>query len=409
MRRECVFMASSNNHVAEMPGLYGPFTMAERVLQKIWLQRDFDLSRAGLVDGRKLAVRSTGKWNLLGGPDFRGARLLFGEQEVSGDIEVHFHAADWRAHGHATDPAYAGVVLHVVLFPLSRGEKPATMRDGRELPTLILLPLIHRGLEEYASDDALETLTARDEWRHFAELAARPVENLKELLRENAQKRWRQKVHFAKIRLGKLGWNGAAHHTALEILGYRQNRAAMLAVAEKYPLECWVSALDPRVAFAQGGTFWQLQGVRPANHPLTRLQQYRRWVDACPDWPERVAQLVAALPGDDPLPDETKLARKSFGLMDRRKIVVRDLLGGAIGGTRVDNLVCDGFLPLLAAGSADGCFALWFNWFLGDLPGQVRRTLPKLGVAGSRGQPLCHGYAQGLLGWLIDHDARASG
>ena len=34
-----------------MQGLYGPFTMAERVVQKIWLQRDFDASRDAQLTG----------------------------------------------------------------------------------------------------------------------------------------------------------------------------------------------------------------------------------------------------------------------------------------------------------------------------------------------------------------------
>ena len=45
-------MAGSAQAVAEFQGLYGPFTVAEKVLQKIWLRRDFALPRARLTDGR---------------------------------------------------------------------------------------------------------------------------------------------------------------------------------------------------------------------------------------------------------------------------------------------------------------------------------------------------------------------
>src|SRR5258708_26573057 len=78
-------MANNSNHVAEMQGLYGPFTIAERVVQKIWLRGDFDHCRAVLADGRKLEIRSAGTWNLLGGPDFRGASLIIAGQSVTGD------------------------------------------------------------------------------------------------------------------------------------------------------------------------------------------------------------------------------------------------------------------------------------------------------------------------------------
>ena len=402
-------MANNSNHVAEMQGLYGPFTVAERVVQKIWLRGDFNQHRAVLTDGRNLKIRSTGAWNLLGGPDFRGARVVIEGREVAGDVEVHFHAADWRAHGHDTDGAYANVVLHVVLFPLGAAERPARRRDGQAMPTLVLLPLLHRDLEEYASDDALEGITARDEWRHFEELGAWTGPELQRFLRGKAQERWLRKVHFAKLRIRKLGWTEAAHHTALEILGYRRNRAAMLAVAARYPQEAWIAGVDPAAVFAEAPELWQLSGVRPANHPRARLRQYQRWVAASPDWPERILRLAAGWPENTPAAMPTKLARQSLGLKNCRETLAKELLDGAPGGTRLDNLVCDGFLPLLAARTEKECFARWFHWFLGDMPEQVRRALPKLGVTDGRLQPLCHGYAQGLLGWLLEHEARASG
>ncbi len=401
-------MAILHHHVAEMQGLYGPFTMAERVVQKIWLQRDFDQTGVVLTDGRTLKVRSTGVWNLLGGPDFHAARLLIGGRETTGDVEVHFRAADWRAHGHETDPAYDQVALHVVLFPLNAEEKPALSRGGQPIPTLVLLPLLHRDLEEYASDDALETLTARDEWWCYAELAVRPRAELQEMLRGKARERWRQKVYFAGVRIEKLGWHSALHHAALEILGYRQNRAAMLEVATRYPLEMWVRGIEAHIIFEENKTLWQLQGVRPANQPLRRLLQYQRWVTASPDWPDQILPLFHHLPVDVSNAVPTKHARQIFGLGECRRIISRDLLSGALSGARMDNLVCDGLLPLLAARTKKDFFGLWFHWFLGDVPDQVRRTLPKLALADRQLQPLCHGYARGLLSWFLECEARAS-
>lgn len=399
-------MASTNQSVAEMPGLYGPFTLTERVVQKIWLRGDFAQKRMALTDGRPLEIRFTGKWNLLGGPDFHAARLMIDGWPVTGDVEVHFHAADWRAHGHAADRAYDNVALHVVLFPLAAGEKPAVHRAGWEIPTLVLLPLLHRDLEEYASDDALELITARDEWERFAELAALPAAALRSLLHRHAADRWRQKVRFAGLRIGKLGWTDAAHHTALEIFGYRQNRAAMLRVAAQYPLDAWAESVSPEEIFAEGGAQWQLQGVRPANHPLARLRQYRQWAAVRPDWPDQLRRM--AIPHGNDAFVVTKLARQTLGLKTLRETFARDIAGGAAGGTRLDNLVCDGLLPLVAAVTGQDLFGAWFHWFLGDVPDPVRKIMPKLGLAGSAGQPLCHGWAQGLLGWILEREARAS-
>lgn len=401
-------MAHPIDQVQEMQGLYGPFTLAERVVQKIWLRQDFEADGAVLLDGRKLVVHRPGAWNLLAGPDFRGARLAMAGREMTGDVEVHFHATDWRAHAHATDPAYDNVVLHVVMFPPADTQAVARSRRGEVLPTLVLLPLLNRGLEEYASDDALENLTARDAAEKLAALAVLPATELHERLLARARGRWEQKVRYAGLRLRKLGWEAAAHHAALEILGYRHNRAAMLAVAARHPLAEWGGALDVAEVYGAGIAAWQTQGVRPANHPRRRLQQYATWAGRRPDWPQRVARLAEDLIAPSPLtfgPSE----RKRLQIAVLRAQILDQVTGGTVGGSRLDNLACDGLLPLLAAGTGRDLLPIWFHWFVGDVPAEVRRGLVALGLAGLGAGPQCHGWAQGLLGWILERDARASG
>ncbi len=388
-----------------MQGLYGPFTIAERVVQKIWLRSDFDTRELRLQDGRKLAVLRPGAWNLMAGPDFRGARLMVDGREITGDVEVHFHATDWRAHGHATDRAYDNVVLHVVMFPPSDARAVARSHQGEPLPTLVLLPLLNRGLEEYASDDALENITARDTAEKIAELSLLPPLELSALLRRVARERWDQKVRFASLRINKLGWTAAAHHTALEILGYRHNRAPMLAVAGRQPLETWGRSLDIDRVYQESYASWQTQGTRPANHPRRRLQQYAAWVGACPGWPERWRAMGSAW---IPVEPEGESARASSNLSSRREEVFHHLLHHALGGSRLDNLVCDGLLPLLSADAGRDLWTYWFHWYLGDAPTEVRKALGMLRITDKSGLVQSHGWAQGLLGWIVERDVRAS-
>ena len=117
-------IAETEPVVAELQGIHGAFSFPERILQKIWLRGDFDRAAARLTDGRAVRIIDPGRWNLLGGPDFKQARLRFGgegDPVTTGDVEVHLRAADWDAHGHVRDRAYDDVVLHVVLFPPAAG------------------------------------------------------------------------------------------------------------------------------------------------------------------------------------------------------------------------------------------------------------------------------------------------
>ena len=402
--------------VAEIQGLYGPFSFPEKLLQKIWLRGDFDRRRAITTDGHSVAVISPGKWNLLGGPDFLGARIRIGDSaEITGDVELHLRASDWGAHGHAGDPAYHHVVLHVVLFPpdvgcVTRGA------GGRVIPVVALLPLLHHDLEEFAADDAVETLAGRTHAKVSEKLAGLSNPALMVVLRESAQARWRQKVRFARLRIERLGWGNACHHTALEILGYRFNRAPMLNVASRWPLADWSgSQPGPAVMFDEFLDGWSLHGVRPANHPRTRLRQYEAWTRAQPNWPELFVRFREPRRDCGPAAEDlasTPEIRRRLQFAGLRKRFAAEICGAALGGSRLDNLICDGFFPLLAAraGQSDlagSWYGVWYHWFAGDMPPVVMRSLRELGVFSGQMQPSCHGAAQGLLGWLLAQEARS--
>jgi len=402
--------ASPAGGVAELQGLYGPFSFPEKLLQKIWLRGDFDRRRAVTLDGRRVTIVYPGRWNLLGGPDFRDARLRLGDTpEIVGDVELHLHAADWAAHKHAADPAYDRVVLHVVLFPPAP-DYVTHGAGGHTIPVLALLPLVHHDLEEFAADDAIESIAQRPAAQILEQLGPLAPADLAALLARHAEARLAQKIHFARLRLHRLGWDEACHQTALEILGYRFNRAPMLRVATSHRLAAWTGGFDSAAAFAAETGSWSLQGVRPANHPRQRLAQYARWVAARPDWPARLAALGPRLPAADPLAP-TGDVRRLHQFAELRRAWLAEICADTVGGTRFDNLVCDGFLPLLGARFDRPVRGLWHHWFAGDLPAILPQALRQLGVFSGRAHPVCHGSVQGLLGWLLaaERNAPASG
>jgi hypothetical protein len=401
---------SAVSAVAEVQGLYGAFSFPERLLQKIWHRGEFDNAAARTAEGRMLKVCHPGRWNHLGGPDFAGARLIIDGREVTGDVELHLYAKDWAAHGHAADSAYDNVVLHVVLFPCA--ETSTRGAGGRAIPILCLLPLLHHGLEEYASEEAMEQLAGRPLHHAQEALGVLCHEELDTMLAGHTEKRWLTKVRFAGERIKRLGWADACHHAALEILGYRFNRAPMLSVASAFPLTEWANGrVQPTAVFDEWVEWWSLQGVRPLNHPRLRLRQYAEWCIARPDWPDRLRASprlrALAVPRRAELP--VGEWRRQVRLTAQRARLRDELCAGALSGSRLDNLVCDGFLPLLAADTGLDLRAAWAGWFAGDEPASVTRVLRALAVFDGRGRPVAHGPIQGLLGWMLARESQLEG
>ncbi len=79
------------------------------------------------------------------GPDVREAAFVRSGVPVCGDVEVHLRASDFARHGHLEDPAYAGVILHLVWdddrSPELRG-LPQALPGGSEAPTVEVGPAL---------------------------------------------------------------------------------------------------------------------------------------------------------------------------------------------------------------------------------------------------------------------------
>jgi hypothetical protein len=414
--------------VAELTGLHGAFSFSELLLQQIWLRGEFDATALRLRDGRALHLKKRGRWNRLAGPDFRDAEFCIenadgaggfdrsGAETIRGDIEVHLRAQDWDTHGHARDPAYAGVKLHVVLFPAPRSFTEGAA--GTRIPILELLPRLEKDIEAYAEEAAVEGIAGRPFSQLRAALAGVSVEDLAGAVSRHSARRWAAKVQLARRRIERLGWDGACHQAALEVLGYRPNRDPMLAVAEAFPLAHWRGA-DPAALVEEAWNFqsenWRQGGVRPANLPRRRLAQYARWVAARPDWPVALLSLGAAL-----VERAGTTGRKpSHGTL--REWLIEEICAGEVGGTRFDTWWCDAALPLLAAkkpeaACADGRAAdaadefraaalqrYWQGWTIGDAPAELVKLAREFGVGAPSSKDraiLRQGELQGLLGWL---------
>ncbi len=387
--------------VEEFHGPYGTYHVSEVVLQKIWRERAFEQS--GLRDdrGREIVIESPGSWNRLEGPDFKDAVILFDGECREGDVEIHFATADWRSHGHDRDPNFNGVILHVVYHPPLEFARPTMRLDGGAIPCLALLPSLWYSLEEYAAEDSIVSSTGVEPAPQVESLLGESLAARREALLDQARWRWDLKRHFAARRIERLGWEGACHQTALEILGYARNRVPMLMVAERFPLPSLRHGkVEAQQLLAAVSDRWLVHGCRPANHPLVRLEQYCEWVAKRPRWPENWREMASGLSFPDV--EEASFGslgtRSSLGVTDLRDEIAEAVFAGQVAGTKSDTLVCDGLLPLAAVETGANLFDLWFHWLAGDGPESCLQALRQLQVLQPRRVPMSNGWLQGVLG-----------
>ena len=279
----------------------------ELVLAKVWQAQWLVPGPWRTTDGRAVAVRYRGRWSAGFGPDFADAHIVLDGDEITGAVEIHRRAADWRGHGHHLDPAYAAVALHVVL---EDDGTPCRTRDGRTLPALALAPLLAGALADFPAGSAPlgglgDTPCARD-------FLATGTADLLRVLGRAGDERLALKAAAMEARFAATPPGDVLYAAFLDALGYSANRAPMASLAAALPLRTLETAIiaasadtreaiaaalllgmggfleGPSPAFvlhgdalrdmwkargvtARSASRWETARVRPTNHPARRL------------------------------------------------------------------------------------------------------------------------------------------
>lgn len=391
------YMDQQEVQVEEIQGLYGPFSVSERLIQKIWLRQDFVDTAMQTVSGKSLVVKDPGRWNFQEGPDFLESQLLIDGQDCVGDVEVHFDVRDWWSHAHGKNPNFNRVRLHVVLYPPDPTAPVVRTGKGFEPETFVLMTYLDRDLESHAMDAALLELESQDELEWVAQFLQNPLAEREAILHQQMATRWTQKLHYAQIRLHKTVWAQACHQCVLEVLGYARNRAPMTRIADRYPFEVLQSSVHTaETLYVSEVNTWKLNSLRPANHPKRRLAQYLQLMEQRPDWPERLLQWGPQLPQGL----EVELSRKQFRRQVQMSALVQDLgesvFAGIFSSSRLHTLCCDALFPLLTAYGLPNLQMYWMHWYPGDMPVALRRFLKRADLV-SPAEPFSHGALQAAL------------
>jgi hypothetical protein len=311
---------------------------SELELQSLWFAGAFG-REFPTTDGRIVRIVQFGEWNRGAGPDFIQAAVELGGEVKRGAIELDLETAGWDDHGHATNPAYRDVVLHVVF---RRPAQPFFTRD-----------VDHRAIVQVAIDgDTLDetlnlprhAIAVAKPGRCLRPLAAMGETAIRQLLTEASVHRAARKAARFLRTADAHGRDAALFQATAETLGYRGNSLAMRLLAQRAPLGALKEANGAREAILFGtagflaadlhefappdtrdylrerwdtwwkhrGHFetqhaipWKLHGQRPANHPHRRVgaltaladhwPSFRRVALARPFRPEAVLEFLASL------------------------------------------------------------------------------------------------------------------
>lgn len=386
----------------ELESDYGPVTISERVLQRIWLEQSFETQHLRTYSRKPVRVLFPGQWNMHEGPDFLGAKFTVDGELVQGDVEVHFQAKDWSAHGHAEDPNFQKVRLHVLLYEPTEEAFWQLTESGAYVVSL--LDILSQDLEQYASDQALRSLEAKDYTNLLEGILLQPKFDRLALLKQKAHTRWQQKCRFIKQRVEKDGWNETLHQLALEVLGYRRNRQTMSQLSLDFPLERLESQVGQHTAkslFERYEDQWKLNGLRPANHPSKRLEQYLEVVYKTRQWPRVFKHMAFGYlnqEGESIFEDSsTDAYRKTIRIGHLQDLISRYVFQGEITAGKFQTLFIDALLPALSVARGEDLFLLWYHWHPGDAPDSLLHFLRQTTLLSPPSQPNCNGLQQGAL------------
>ena len=202
----------------------------ELELQALWFAGAFGrIFRT--TTGKSVSIVQFGEWNRGAGPDFIQAAVEIDGEIRTGPLELDPVAGDWEAHGHAENPAFSDVILHVVFQSDARRIFTRTS-DHREIPQVVITEM---QLSD-ALNRPLRDVAIAHPGRCVNPLKGMPVGAIDRLLEEAA-------VHRARIKAARWlriadahGRDAALFQSTAETLGYRGNALAMRLLAQRAPL-----------------------------------------------------------------------------------------------------------------------------------------------------------------------------
>jgi len=251
-----------------------PFQFTEADLSRLWQDQTFPPQALVSGDGEKLRVIYRGRRGGGTGPDFRDALIAAPRGLLRGDVELHVRSSDFRRHGHHLDPAYAGVVLHLV-FRDDEG-RPTPLSGGGCAPVAALADWVQGRAAEI-----VRWLERPALWREpcFSALGRQGPPTVAATLDRLGDMRFRRKTAATAARLREIGGGQSEIGTVaaeadellwqglLEALAYGGARETFRLLALRLPWSRLRERLSPLPASVRAVEAQRLLGEAAAGLP----------------------------------------------------------------------------------------------------------------------------------------------
>lgn len=260
------------------------FSYPEEVLHWIWKELLF--SRKGLQTncGKSIQILHPGWQNNSDGPDFLSSKLIIGNMQWNGAVEIHTRASDWFAHKHHLDSNYNNVVLHVVA---DNTAAQAVCQNSSKPFTLNILPYLDKGIHNYIQAHYKnDTLPCINNLKYLSESVIIKLIN-------NAHQAYLEKKvddfysFYDANKIPSEAWKFALIKAVFDGFGISNNRHNMqnladLITSDKTKLHELTKSQNPSyfIDYALKTAFdtryninWKHKANRPFNHPEYRIRQ----------------------------------------------------------------------------------------------------------------------------------------
>ncbi|MBB6003649.1 DUF2851 family protein [Arcicella rosea] len=382
--------------------------MNEAFLHFLWQFQYFDKSCLQTTDNESLQVIKIGNYNTNAGADFQDARVLIGEVEWAGAVEIHLKSSDWNLHEHQTDTAYQNVILHVVW----EDDKPILRSDNTKIPTLILSDKTDNTLTQkyFNLIESKALIPCQSQFGQVSELKKMAMLD-KVLMQRLATKS--STIHEL-LTQNKQDWEETAYQVLAKNFGFKLNAEPFIRLAQNLPLKVLSKHRDnlfqiEALLFGVAGFLtvnnvevedeyqsklakefqflaakyqlqekvlglheWKFLRLRPANFPTVRLAQFAKII-------QENINLFSVMLYLENVANVTKIMRVKqsaywqehylFGKKANGKVAI-------IGESSIENIIINTIIPLLVTYSQQKDDARYIEKairFLEELPAEENK------------------------------------